>query len=563
LVGKEIFSRDLDPRSAERGQFHFVQSVIQEVAYSTLSKSARRAKHVACARWLAGLGEEELAGIVASHYVEAYRAEPSAADSEEIAGQAREWLLRAADRAFSLGSPEAAYGHAVQALSLAATPTERAALHATASKGAGLAGRHDMSWEHLVAASDGYQMLADAQAEGWLLATTSPRVFVGAERVELVRRLEDVHRRLDGASPAKVLVLAALADSSSYDGDHETALRWSELSVVLAQTLNDDEALSAAAGARAWALFNAERHFEAALLSHAVVALARRSRSAQTQVTATMRHGVLLATGEPRAAMNAFLESAAIAGRAGMRPAQGMGLANAAEAAIDLGELDVAARALAEFEELGLSNGQEQDAFSLSKALLSAYLGDGAAARVEGERLEVERRPEWGAVQLTTWYLRTRSAARLVDGDPAGALADAWESIGLEESGGNASTALWQGVQAAVRLHDPAAITSLVAATTGLRGAWIDAVRATAAAAATVLEGDNEAGAASMRAALDGWRELALPLDHALAAAAARHVLPGELVPNEDVDSARDYLQKLNADGLLRLFTPHSGTDDT
>ena len=84
LVAKEVLDEDVDPRSAERGQFRFVQSVIQEVAYSTLSKAARRAKHMACATWLAGLDEDDLAGIVASHFLEAYRAEP-AVGLEEVA----------------------------------------------------------------------------------------------------------------------------------------------------------------------------------------------------------------------------------------------------------------------------------------------------------------------------------------------------------------------------------------------------------------------------------------------------------------------------------------------
>ena len=149
---------------------------------------------------------------------------------------------------------------------------------------------------------------------------------------------------------------------------------------MLAQTLRDDEALSAAAGARAWALFNADRHFEAVLLSEGVMSLARRSGSAEAQMTAAMRHGVVLATGDPRGATNAFLEAAAIAGRAGIRPAQAMGLANAAESAIDLGELAVATRALAEADEIGGAVGLEQDGVALSKALLSAYLGDSATA---------------------------------------------------------------------------------------------------------------------------------------------------------------------------------------
>ena len=554
LVGKEIFDEDVDPRSAERGQFHFVQSVIQEVAYSTLSKAARRTKHLACANWFAGLEEDELAGIVASHLLEAYRAEPSAADAEQVAGQAREWLLKAADRAFTLGSPEAAYGHAVQALSLAATPEERAALHATAANGAGVTGQLEVAWEHYVAASDGYQLLGDAEAEGRLLAIAGARLWFGDTRAEMVRRLEDVEARLDGPSAARVLVRAALSDSASFDGRHEDALRWSELALVLAQSFSDDEALSAAAGARAWALFNADRQFEARLLSEAVVELARRSGSAQTQMIAAVRHGVLLATGEPRAAMASFLESAAIASRAGMRPSQGMGLANAAESAIDLGELEVASRALAQFDDLGLPVSTEHDAAALSKVLLAAYLGDVVSAKDELGRLALERQREWPAVQMRTWFLRTLSAVQMIDGDLPGALAAATEAIELEESGGNASTALWQGVQAAARLSDAGAIDRLLHSTVGLRGPWVDAVRATADATVTVLNGDVEAGAGAMNAALDGWRELELPLDHALAAAVSRHVLPAEQVRGEDLETAHAYLRELLAEGLLRLL---------
>ena len=553
LVAKEVFDQAVDSRSAERGLYRFVQSVIQEVAYSTLSKAARRAKHLACARYFAGLGEEELVCVTASHYLEAYRAEPSAADAEEVAAQAREWLRRAAERAFTLGSPETALDYAVQALTLATTPAERASLHGTAATGASLTGRLDLAWEHYRAASDAYRLLGDAAAEGRLLASAHFR-FEGEDMAEFVRRLEDVNRRLDAPQPEKVLVLATLADAASAAGRHHAALRWSEQSLVLAQTLPDDEALGAAASARTWALFNADRHFEAALMSEGVLSLARRSGSAEAQITATMRRGVVSATGDKRRAMEAFLEAAEIAGKAGIRPSQAMGLANAAEAAIDLGELGVAARALAEAEEIGAAAGIDQDEVALSRAMLAAYLGDTSAARAELHRLETERLPGWAMVQLTTWFLRTRGAVRLIDGDPAGALADAREAIALEPSGGNASTSVWQGVQAAARLRDAEAIGGLLGSTAGLRGEWIDRVRVTADGVVTALTGDPGAAAAALVAALSLWRDRDLPLDHACAAATALHVLPAELVPDDDVAAARAYLQGLDAHGLLRLF---------
>ena len=43
---------DSDPRSPERGQYGFVQALIQRVAYETLSRRDRKAKHLAAAAYL-------------------------------------------------------------------------------------------------------------------------------------------------------------------------------------------------------------------------------------------------------------------------------------------------------------------------------------------------------------------------------------------------------------------------------------------------------------------------------------------------------------------------------
>ena len=58
-------------RSPERGQYSFLQALIKEVAYSTLSKPDRRSRHLATAHHLESLNDDELAGVVATHYVEA------------------------------------------------------------------------------------------------------------------------------------------------------------------------------------------------------------------------------------------------------------------------------------------------------------------------------------------------------------------------------------------------------------------------------------------------------------------------------------------------------------
>src|SRR4051794_11625801 len=76
LVRKEFLTQDTDPRSPERGHYGFLQGLIREVAYGTLSKADRRRKHVAVAKHYESLDDDELAGVVASHYLEALRATP-------------------------------------------------------------------------------------------------------------------------------------------------------------------------------------------------------------------------------------------------------------------------------------------------------------------------------------------------------------------------------------------------------------------------------------------------------------------------------------------------------
>src|SRR5207253_10334530 len=89
LTRREVLSLDTDPRSPERGQYGFNQALIREVAYSTLSKRDRRTRHLAAARYFESIGEEELAGALATHYLSAYEASPPGPEAEAVGTQAR------------------------------------------------------------------------------------------------------------------------------------------------------------------------------------------------------------------------------------------------------------------------------------------------------------------------------------------------------------------------------------------------------------------------------------------------------------------------------------------
>ena len=97
LVRHEMFAFDEDSRSAERGQYRFIQGLIREVAYSRLSRSDRHVRHRRVAEYFAALAEPELAGIIASHFLAAHETAPPG--TENLLELGRAALLGAARRA--------------------------------------------------------------------------------------------------------------------------------------------------------------------------------------------------------------------------------------------------------------------------------------------------------------------------------------------------------------------------------------------------------------------------------------------------------------------------------
>jgi class 3 adenylate cyclase/tetratricopeptide (TPR) repeat protein len=131
LVRKDLLSVQSDPRSPERGNYGFLQALVQRIAHDTLSRKEQKARHLAAARYLEqtwGSEETEIVEVIASHYLDAYRAEPNAADADELRATARDALVRAGRRAFSLGAHEQAQRYFEQAAELADEPAAQAEL---------------------------------------------------------------------------------------------------------------------------------------------------------------------------------------------------------------------------------------------------------------------------------------------------------------------------------------------------------------------------------------------------------------------------------------------------
>ena len=131
LVRKELLALVTDPRSPERGQYGFLQALVQRIAYEMLARGERRALHLAAASFLAesaGIDPDEIAEVIATHYRDAYEAAPNAEDADDVRSQAIDWLRRAGERAAALAATEDARRTFEQAAELAKEPAERAAL---------------------------------------------------------------------------------------------------------------------------------------------------------------------------------------------------------------------------------------------------------------------------------------------------------------------------------------------------------------------------------------------------------------------------------------------------
>ena len=108
LVRREVLSVSADPLSPERGSYRFTQEMLRQVAYDTLSRRDRKERHLKVATHLRATfpGDgEEVADVIAHHYLDALNTIPEAPDAGQIRGQAIAALIRAAERAGRTGAP--------------------------------------------------------------------------------------------------------------------------------------------------------------------------------------------------------------------------------------------------------------------------------------------------------------------------------------------------------------------------------------------------------------------------------------------------------------------------
>jgi predicted ATPase len=143
LVRREVLAVSADPLSPERGSYGFAQDMLRQVAYDTLSRRDRKARHLTVAAHLRAAfpsDGEEVAEVIARHYLDALDAVPDAPDAGDIGEQAIAALTRAAERSGRTGAP------ALAAASYASAARLTQAAIADGQPAAGL-------WEHAAQAA--------------------------------------------------------------------------------------------------------------------------------------------------------------------------------------------------------------------------------------------------------------------------------------------------------------------------------------------------------------------------------------------------------------------------
>ncbi len=168
LTRQQILGRMTSRFSADFGQYHFVQSVVRQVAYATLSRRDRRALHLAVATQTEATTDPagDLAPIIAQHYLSAVEALPGEPDVPDLKARARAELERAAVRARSLGAVADSANHLLAALDLADDELNRARLHSLIAWALADAGEDERTREHALRAEEVYDASGDAVAAG-------------------------------------------------------------------------------------------------------------------------------------------------------------------------------------------------------------------------------------------------------------------------------------------------------------------------------------------------------------------------------------------------------------
>jgi class 3 adenylate cyclase/tetratricopeptide (TPR) repeat protein len=245
LQRKEIVEIQQDRFSAERGQYRFVQAVVRQVAYATLARRDRKARHLAAADHLSRQLDEadELAVVIAQHLLDAVDASAATdPDIPELTARARDLMTRAGARASSLGAHQEARRLYESALARADQVADRAVLQLATARAADDAGDFGDAAAHAKQATDLFDQLGmpiDAGVAAALHGRCLNALQDNAGGIEIARPRWLALEGVPGAERALILLAQTLGSAYAAHGDMATMAEYAQRRVLMAEAAED------------------------------------------------------------------------------------------------------------------------------------------------------------------------------------------------------------------------------------------------------------------------------------------------------------------------------------
>jgi class 3 adenylate cyclase/predicted ATPase len=558
LVRREVLSVSADPLSPERGSYRFAQQMLRQVAYDTLSRRDRKTRHLKVAAHLravfAGDGEE-MADVIARHYLDALNAVPDDPDAAEIRGQAIAALIRAGERAERTGASgraAASYAAAAELVTAeqnggepaAGTLWERAARAATADADYAAAIDHagQARSDHLQRGRDRdaarAQAIAGRALRRWGRHTEARDQLTAA--MEVLRADPDTDTVL---AMEELGVVAVFAGSPDAD-------RLTTEALVLGQALDvSAEQLSGLLLSRGIYLGTASRRSQAIAYFRESIRLAAQADDNVSLGSALLNLSDVLAVTDPTASTEAARAAVGHLRRVGLRIHLAYAMTNLAEALMQLGDWDAADTEFAQaVNSYGLA---DMEPLTCQRGWLAALRGDADSAETMLAALTDLRATEDPQDQSMVSLAEAFTAAARGQRDTAlnGARAALAHADVLSISSESLRWAWPLAARMAHELGDNSAVGDLIAVLDSHQpGHLAPMLRAERDLARARL------AEANLAAAIDGLRERSTPyhlahglLDHA--GYLIRHADP--VAASLAVEEARDIGRRLRCQPLL------------
>jgi class 3 adenylate cyclase/tetratricopeptide (TPR) repeat protein len=571
LVRREVLTVSADPLSPERGSYQFTQQMLRQVAYDTLSRRDRKARHLAVAQHLRetfpGDGEE-VAEVIARHYRDALDAVPDDPDAAEIRGQAIAALVRAADRATRTGAPAAAAASFAEAAGLsvtgpadpgpAASTPDAGTLWEKAAGAAHIAADYEHAVDHAGRAREFHQHLGQlrAAARARVIAATALRRQGrhSEAREQLTAALTVLETDRDADT---VAALGHLASVEAFAGSPE-ADRLSAEALALGQALGSGgTVLADLLTTRGTCHSIAGRNAEAVAYYREGARIATQAGDHTAAGLALLNLADTLTGTDPKAAAEAARSAAAHARQAGARGNLAISAVNLAQALFMTGDWDGADAELTRAADAdGLADAEY---LAITRGWLAALRGDTATAQRAVDGLPGLLASEDPQNQTNVDTVRAFSS--VAAGQPTGALRHARNVLARADALGiGHDTVRWAwpvAARAAGDLADTNATTQLLAqldaAEPGHLAPMLQAERDLARARLAARDHPEQA-AEEFAAAIRGLRDLSTPyhLAHGLLDHAGHLSERGESeAAVEAIAEARDIATRLRCQPLL------------